>query len=212
MKGKAFIAAMLTAGLIGTAPGPALADRHGHDRDDRHQWRDDRGPRRSWHDDNRRERPRRYREPERVRVGKRDYYYREGSFYRPGPRGWISVQAPIGAIVAALPLGFSVMVSGGHTFFQVGGAFYNRVPNGYMVVETPAYAPPPPALAAALPALVTVQPALMNIRSGPGMNFAISGQVAGGQRLPVRGGSNGWYYVEQPNGRYGWVMMSLTLP
>ena len=79
-----------------------------------------------------------------------------------------------------------------------------------MVVDTPAMTPAPIHGPAALPGMVTVRPALMNLRSGPGLNFAITGQVTAGHRLHVRGSSNGWYYVEQPNGNYGWAMINLT--
>jgi len=246
MKGKAFIATILTASLIGTAPGMALAERRGDDRNDRdyrneryedhnrqqNRYEDHSRRQNRYEDHNRQQNrydqhdrqpyrsnkdyrpapPKHYREHERVRVGKHDYYYREGRFYRPGPRGWISVQAPIGAIVAGLPLGFSVMLSGGHTYFQFGTTFYSQVANGYMVVDSPSMAPAPIHGAAAFPGMVTVRPSLMNLRSGPGLNFAITGQVTAGHRLHVRGSSNGWYYVEQPNGNYGWAMINLTLP
>lgn len=211
MKGNALVASLLMVSLIGTVPGIASAG-------DRDAWRDRREQRGDWRDwrgdHDRHDRYGHYRGHERIRVGRHDYYHRGGRFFRPGPFGLISIQAPIGAIVATLPIGFSVRLSGGHTYFQVGGAFYSRVPAGYMVVDEPVYAPPapPPPAVATWPDRVTVQPALLNIRSGPGMNFAITGQVARGQQLPVHGNSGGWYYVEQPDGGYGWVMVDLTLP
>jgi uncharacterized protein YgiM (DUF1202 family) len=52
----------------------------------------------------------------------------------------------------------------------------------------------------------TVTAALLNVRSGPGRNFSVRYQVSQGAVLEIRGNAPGWYYVQLPNGHYGWVM------
>lgn len=48
--------------------------------------------------------------------------------------------------------------------------------------------------------------AFLNVRTGPGVNYALLGQVAGGTTLPIvgRSANNTWYQVETPLGT-GWV-------
>ncbi|MGV0027538.1 SH3 domain-containing protein, partial [Phormidesmis priestleyi] len=49
--------------------------------------------------------------------------------------------------------------------------------------------------------VVTVVPAIgVNIRSGPGTNYAIVGGLSGGARVSTFGSSGGWYRVSG-----GWV-------
>ncbi|WP_432823550.1 DUF6515 family protein [Trichloromonas sp.] len=104
MKNRTLIASLLMASLLGTVPGMALADGRGHYK----PWKEDR---------------RHHRDYEHVRHGKHEYSYRGGRFYRPGPAGLIAVSAPIGAVVAALPIGFAAVVSGGHTYFHAQGSY-----------------------------------------------------------------------------------------
>lgn len=60
-------------------------------------------------------------------------------------------------------------------------------------------------LTAATPYVVVLSNYL-NVRSGPGVNFAVLGQVSGGQNLPIVGrtADNTWYQVQTPFGT-GWV-------
>ncbi|MDD3653666.1 MAG: N-acetylmuramoyl-L-alanine amidase [Desulfotomaculaceae bacterium] len=44
-----------------------------------------------------------------------------------------------------------------------------------------------------------------NVRSGPGTGNAVTGQVSRGDSLPVLGQADGWYQVNTPNGRTGWI-------
>ena len=207
MKKTAYVATFLISSLLAATalPAEALADR----RDHRSQRWEERAPRAVKHAPYRAP-AKHYRGHEHVRVGKHDYYQRNGRFFRPGPKGLISVRAPIGAIVTGLPVGFSMMLSGGTRYFQAGGTYYNQVPSGYMVVDEPrrrsgcGYA-------GKAPRYVTVDSARLNIRGGPGLHYGIAGQVGRGQRLPVYDKSDGWYYIEQPNGVRGWVMADFTL-
>lgn len=53
----------------------------------------------------------------------------------------------------------------------------------------------------------------VNVRTGPGINYAILGQVAGGEVLPIIGRSDDttWYQVESPFGT-GWVSAAYMIP
>lgn len=203
MKKTAYVATLLISSLLGAAalPAEALAER----RDHRSQRWEERAPRSVKHAP-----AKHYRGHEHVRVGKHDYYHRNGRFFRPGPTGLISVRAPLGAIIPVLPVGFSMVLSGGTNYFQAGGTYYNRVPGGYMVVDEPRHRPNR-GYAGKAPRYVTVNSALLNIRSGPGQHFGIAGQVGRGQRLPVYDDREGWYYIEQPNGARGWIMADFAL-
>jgi len=207
MKKTAYVATLLISSLLSAAalPAEALAD----GRDHRSQRWEERAPRSVKHAPYRAP-AKHYRGHEHVRVGKHDYYHRNGRFFRPGSSGLISVRAPLGAIVAGLPVGFSMVLSGGTNYFQAGGTYYNQVPSGYMVVEEPRRRPDR-GYAGKVPRYVTVNSALLNIRSGPGQHFGIAGQVGRGQRLPVYDNREGWYYIEQPNGARGWIMADFAL-
>lgn len=204
----AYVVTLLIGSLLGAAalPAEALAER----RDHRSQRWEERAPRAVKHIPDR-ALAKHYRGHEHVRVGTHDYYHRNGRFFRPGPKGLVSVRAPLGAIIPVLPVGFSMVLSGGTNYFRAGGTYYNRVPGGYMVVDEPRRRPNH-GYAGTAPRYVTVDSALLNIRGGPGLNFGIAGQVGRGQRLPVYGDREGWYYIEQPNGARGWVMADFTLP
>lgn len=44
-----------------------------------------------------------------------------------------------------------------------------------------------------------------NVRAGPGLTFAIVGNLAEGERVVLRGQRDGWYQIAQPNGASGWM-------
>jgi hypothetical protein len=157
-----------------------------------------RGYRRIWH----------HREP---------YFYFGGVFYRSGISGFIAVQAPIGAVVISLPIGYQRLWYDGSVYYIYEGTFYRRVPAGYVVVE------PPPALIvednepSVVPPVkkasgkVSVNVPLLNVRSGPDLHYPKIYQVERGYILDIVGRSDGWLYVELPNGELGWVMAEFTL-
>ena len=57
---------------------------------------------------------------------------------------------------------------------------------------------------------VIVTAAELNVRSGPAPDRAVIGQVRKGDVLAVIDSIPSWFYVRQPNGRYGWVMDQYT--
>ncbi|WP_406828738.1 DUF6515 family protein [Microbulbifer sp. ARAS458-1] len=75
-----------------------------------------------------------------LNVGGRPYFYGGGAFYRPGPRGYVTVAAPLGAAVLTLPTSAVRVQVGGFTYYQYGGAYYQWQPpvNRYVVVPAPA--------------------------------------------------------------------------
>ena len=150
------------------------------------------------------------------------FYYHGGRFYRPGPRGFVVVGAPIGAVLAAPPVGYTVLMAGGVTYYSYLGVYYQRIPAGYVVVEAPAtvVAAPPVVVAPNGPAVaqpstpasgsVTVTAQALNVRSGPGENYQIITVVYQGAILTVQGISPGWLYVLLSYGGYGWVAQQFT--
>ena len=151
------------------------------------------------------------------------YYYNHGRFYRPGPRGYIRVGPPIGAIVAALPINFATLVVGGFTYYSYLGVYYQRVPSGYVVVETPpTVVTAPPVVVAPAPGIVQpstassgsvqVTAASLNVRQGPGFNYGVITVTYAGDVLTVTGQSPGWLFVTLPDGSQGWVSQRFTNP
>jgi Family of unknown function (DUF6515) len=77
---------------------------------------------------------------EAVRVGRTDYRYRDGVFYRPRPAGgFVVVGAPIGARIRHLPLGYLSFSIGPRRYFYWNYAYYLWDPRfeEYVVVAQP---------------------------------------------------------------------------
>jgi len=67
------------------------------------------------------------------------YHYRDGHWYH---RGWFGFDflAPalaFGAIVDALPYGYTTVVVGGVPYYRCDGIYYRHYPEGYVVMEEP---------------------------------------------------------------------------
>ena len=121
------------------------------------------------------------------------------------------IKAPVGAVVAAIPVGFVTFVVGSHSYYYYGGAYYQRVPSGYVVVEAPRQSVivdqvPSPGAGES----VSVTAPLLNVRSGPGKNHPVIHQVHQGDSLLIQGHAPGWFYVKLPSGQFGWVMSEFT--
>ncbi len=208
--------ALLAVLLAITAAIPARADddRGRWDRGDQHDRRDQRyrHDERYRHQvarDDRREHRRRI-PPGYIpaRHGHQVYYLHRGHFYRDSPTGFISIGLPFGAIVASLPIGHVRVTIGGIGYFLADGVYYRPyVSGGYQVVAAPV-----PVAPAGATHSVTVSVGALNVRSGPGISFSVIGQVYQGASLYVHGNSPGWYYVQTPDGRYGWVMLRYVSP
>jgi len=85
-----------------------------------------------------------------VVVGKEHYYSYRGNFYRHGPRGFMMVRAPRGAVIGELPPRCARIYVGNVVYYRYGDVFYRAAPGGYVVVDAPAVSslppPPPPAV------------------------------------------------------------------
>lgn len=76
-----------------------------------------------------------------IQVGKKNYRYHNGSFYRAAHDGrYVVVRAPIGARVSALPPGFVRFSIGARNYFYANLAYYlwDSSRKEYIVVEEPA--------------------------------------------------------------------------
>lgn len=87
------------------------------------------------------------------------------------------------------------------------------------VQQAPAPAPQPsniqPASQAVQPSskeVVLVKSSLLNVRSGPGSNYAVLFTVKKNDRLTVLEKSNKWFRVQTESGKQGWVAGWLTVP
>ena len=74
-----------------------------------------------------------------VHNGK-SFFYNNGRFYRHLNGAYLSITAPIGVIVPALPVGYITFSIGPGRFFYYAGVYYRRTANGYVVIEKPAEA------------------------------------------------------------------------
>ncbi|MEW6599940.1 MAG: DUF6515 family protein [Nitrospirota bacterium] len=145
------------------------------------------------------------------------YFFFGGIFYRPAPLGFIPVLPPLGIIVDSIPAGYIRIWAGGIEFYSYGGVYYRRVPDGYVVVEAPRdYGVPedaPDITAPTEPAegKASVTTEILNVRTGPGPDYPLIYQIHKGYVLDIHGKSDGWLYVELPNGEFGWVMSEFTI-
>ena len=124
---------------------------------------------------------------------------------------------------------------GGHDHFWLGlglGVLTGAIVSSFHYSPPPprrvVYYDPPPVIVSRTPVVVhpngfgtalkpvygqvVVTAAELNMRSGPGPDRAIVGQVRKGDILSVIDSIPLWFYVREANGRYGWVMDRYTRP
>lgn len=142
-----------------------------------------------------------HRIPEHNRIWWRDreyfYHRNRGVFYHRRGAVFVIVRPPFGIVVPLPPPGFVPFLIGGITYYYYGDVFYRRVPSGYVVVEAPH---------------VLVKAYILNVRSGPGMQHPVIGEVYEGDGLVIYGYAQGWLYVQLPDESYGWVLQKFTEP
>ena len=149
-----------------------------------------------------------------VVVRNQRYFYLDGLFYRQGLYGYISVQAPFGAVILSLPIGYSSVVVGGTRYYVYGGIYYRHVPTGYEVVKRPYLGDRycTPEIACEIADQVVVTTAALNVRQGPGKTHPVIYQVYRHDILKIIGRATGWFYVSLPSGVCGWVMAEFVSP
>lgn len=81
----------------------------------------------------------------RIQVSGRNYFYREGTFYRRDRLGYHVIVAPIGARIRFLPFGNLMFRFGALDYYYYNGIYYNYLPGEgvYVVVQKPASADNP---------------------------------------------------------------------
>lgn len=79
-----------------------------------------------------------------VRVGHDHYYEHRGVFYQHGPRGYVVVRAPRGAIVRTLPPRCTRIYIGTSVYYRFGEVYYQPARDGYVVVDQPVAESLPP--------------------------------------------------------------------
>ncbi|MFQ5329059.1 MAG: DUF6515 family protein [Thermodesulfobacteriota bacterium] len=142
----------------------------------------------------------------RVRVRGIDHYYQHGYFYRRGPYGYFLVNAPIGAVVWSLGFGFDTIWVGGSSYYYYGGAYYQRVPAGYVVVAPPVNTVISQESSGGPVGSVVIEASTLNVRARPGRNHRVIDQLYEGDIVTVYGTTSEWFYIELPNGYFGWIL------
>ena len=142
------------------------------------------------------------------------YFFGDGIFYRQGPRGYIAVGAPIGAVIVSLPIGSHTVMVGGVGYNVHGGVYYRHVTQGYEVVKRPY---PGDEYRSTdknydVPEQVMVIPRILNVRQGPGKVHPVIHKVYRDDILKIIARADGWVYVNLPYGESGWVMTKHVTP
>lgn len=142
------------------------------------------------------------------------YYYHSGNFYRKAAGGYMTVDAPVGAVVPVLPSGYSFFLVDGVRYCSYEGQYYLPVSGGYRVVSDPRYSRYP-RYTVSQPLIsnqVRVTSDRLNVRSGPGLQYYTAGMVYQGDILQVLRRNVDWLYVRLPDNNRGWIMTRFTAP
>ena len=65
------------------------------------------------------------------------FWYYDGIYYRPYGDEYVVVTPPVGAIVSVLPDDYYPVIIGGMTYYTDGTTYYQRVTQGYQVINPP---------------------------------------------------------------------------
>lgn len=148
-----------------------------------------------------------------IHVGGVPYYFSDGTYYQRRQSNYKVVQAPTGAVISMLPeYDYSTVNVNGTTYFIYNGTYYARVDSGYMVVPTPvtySETPPAPLLCSGK---IYITSRVLNVRSSPGQGYPIIGKLYRGNVLDIQGYAREWYYIQLPNGQFGWIHSRFTAP
>src|SRR6056297_1671672 len=138
---------------------------------------------------------------QKIRHRGNHYFFHRGRCYRHRPKGYFWVRPPIGIIAYSLPAAAVTALIGGLTYYVYDNVYYRRVPAGYQVVQVPSQtttvvpiAPAAPVNPAISGAQVVVTAKILNVRYGPGINYAVLTRTYMGNVLIVQDSSPNWYY------------------
>ncbi len=102
----------------------------------------------------------------------------------------------------------------GSPYYYYEGVYYTQRPNGFVVVAPPpsvVLPPTAPAPVSSYGAISVTAPSL-NVRSGPGREYRVITVIQRGDIYPVQATAPGWFYIQLPDGRFGWVEQGYTAP
>ena len=102
-----------------------------------------------------------------IHVGALAYFFLDGLFYRPGPKGYVVVPAPRGAVIPVLPAGATAVEIDGVLYYSYAGIHYRENADCYTVAQIPVRQADQEI---AQGQQVVVNTAQLNVRSGPGMH------------------------------------------
>jgi hypothetical protein len=138
------------------------------------------------------------------------FFFHMGTYYERHGSNYVVVKAPIGATISVLPDNTTRVVVDGVTYYTCNGTYYLHDGSGYVVVPAPESTPT--VVAPSSSGKVIITSSALNVRSGPSTSHEIVGKLYEGQVVKIVGTAVGWYYVQLPNSRYGWIMARYTAP
>jgi hypothetical protein len=127
-------------------------------------------------------------------FGNGRFYYGEGHFYRRNARDYVTVAAPIGAIVYSIPGGCNRVVYGGVSYYTYDDVYYRPVSGGYQVVEPPSVFESQPAAVYAAPSNRSQDAFTVNIPNANSGYTAVTLKRSGSGYV----GPQGEFYAEFP--------------
>lgn len=143
-----------------------------------------------------------------IRIGPLAYFFLDGLFYRPGPRGYIVTPAPVGAMITALPQGAILVYIDGLPYYTCSGTYYKKTGSGYVVVSQPVKQMGPD-IGIGQTLLVNVD--LLNVRSGPGLNYEVMQQIGKDTVIEVESVSSDWCLIRLNGKSIGWIRSIYTV-
>jgi len=73
-----------------------------------------------------------------AQFGPQYFYYDNGVFFAPATGGFSVIAAPVGAVIPALPYGYTTTIVNNMPYYYYGGTFYTMTPNRtYQVIRAP---------------------------------------------------------------------------
>lgn len=129
------------------------------------------------------------------------FYYHMGTYYRPAENGYVVVRAPVGARIRTLPEGCSPLYINDRRYFVCDEVYYQPDGEEYVVIERPAR----PDYRVEVGDEVRIGADFLNLRSGPGLQHRVVGQLYRGDVVVVAAIEGDWYSVVLADGVNGWI-------
>ena len=124
-----------------------------------------------------------------LRVGRTDYYFHGGTYYKRSGTGYQVTSAPVGAVHRTKPAAATTVTAKGNSYYYKGGAYYAKRKDGYAVVSAP------------LGATVTQLPAGAQVTTVNGLRYYAAGSTY--YRPVMRSGEMVYTVVPKPKAQPG---------